>query len=104
MSNTIKPKGAARTAVEAEATQESVERSFEYDGVTYTVESGAMDDALVMEAFETDKLVTAIKVIVGNAQWKMFTSKKRSFSKDFQEFASAVLEASKGVSSGESDG
>jgi len=78
---------------------ESTELKFTYDGYDYTVDKEMITDLDVLELFEDDKLIKAIKMILGAKQWAQFRSKRRG-SKDLNDLAK-LLFAEIGVDPGE---
>jgi len=65
------------TPVEVEA-EESPNVTFEYDGDEYTVEKEKLEDLDVLEAFEKEKLLTPIRLILGEYQWDVFRKRHSS--------------------------
>lgn len=66
----------ANTPAKAEALNESIK--FEYDGESYTVAPAAEWDVEALEAFEDQKIITCVRMILGDDQWKRFKSKPRN--------------------------
>ena len=78
----------------------AVDVTFEYDGETYTVNADVIkDDIEILEAFEDNKVTTAIRAIVGPDQWRLFKAKKRGVD-DLGEFTQLVMQ-SFGMEAGE---
>lgn len=65
-------------------------RTFEYDGVEYTVPDASEWDVGVMEGIEEGHMFVAVKSLLGPEQWNAFKSKKRT-NKQFYELVSAVF-------------
>jgi hypothetical protein len=64
------------TAAKAEATKKKA--SFEYDAETYTIASTKEWGIDVIEAIEDEKIVSAIRAILGDKQWANFKKKPRT--------------------------
>lgn len=58
------------------------ERSFKYDGEEYFVEPVGDWPIDVLEAMQDDKMVIAVRAVLGPVQWALFKQKKRT-NKDF---------------------
>lgn len=91
----------AKDAVKNEATTPE-ELSFDYDGERYVYTAAVVRDLEVLEAFEDDKVIKAVRLILGPVQWGKFKLKKRT-DEDFQGICEAMFDA-KGVKPGESSG
>ncbi len=89
----------ARAALKAEAVEETTV-SFEYDGVEYVLDRDAINDVDVIEAFEDNKVATALRTILGPEQWAAFKSRKRTMT-ELGELSVALF-AAFGTSPGES--
>lgn len=46
--------------------------TFDFEGQSYTVEPSSLKDLDVLEAFEDGKLITAVRGLLGPAQWRTF--------------------------------
>lgn len=68
---------AADKALKNEAKDENVV-NFKFDGEDYTFDKRDMNDVDILELFEIDKVVTPIKMLLGDKQWAQFKSKKRT--------------------------
>lgn len=72
----VAPKpGTALAAVKAEV--DTIGTTFQFDGETYFVQPAEEWDVEVFLAAEEGKFVTAVKLLLGPAQWKRFKSKRR---------------------------
>ena len=63
------------TAARAEVTGQPIE--FSFDGELYTIEPSIEWDLGVLEAVEEDRIVTAVRLMLGAEQWSRFRSKPR---------------------------
>jgi hypothetical protein len=88
----------ARKALAVEASENSVV-SFEYDGDTYTVDKNKAKDLDVLEAFEEEKIIRPMKLILGEAQYRAFRA-KHSSSDDLEALGEAMFKVL-GVTPGE---
>ncbi len=66
----------ANTPAKAEALNAPI--TFEFDGESYTVAPAAEWDVEALEAFEDQKIITCVRMILGDEQWKRFKSKPRN--------------------------
>lgn len=64
------------TPVKAEALNQDV--TFTFDGESYTITSAAEWDLDALEAFEDQKVVTCVRLILGADQYKRFKTKRRT--------------------------
>lgn len=64
------------TAAKAEA--KSVMHPFTFDGEDYEVAPTSEWDIEAVEAFEDEKIIAAVRALLGLEQWKKFKQKKRS--------------------------
>jgi hypothetical protein len=64
------------TPVKAEALNDTIR--FSYDGEQYEIPSAADWDVDALEAFEDQKIITCVRLILGPEQWKRFKAKKRT--------------------------
>lgn len=102
MSNTTKPRltAAQKKAAAEEAANAPVD--FEYDGDQYTVPPFKEWDLDAMEAYEDGKILSCIRAVLGDDQWKVFKAGKPKM-KDFDTFCEALFAAT-GTTVGESEG
>lgn len=99
-----KMKPAAVEVVKAEAEKSSIVE-FEWEGEKYTFDAELMEsDSDILEAFEEEKMIVPVKMLLGVAQYAHFKSKgtngKRSVS-EVADMAKAMFETSKAVTPGE---
>lgn len=93
----------AKSAAKAEAaTEENTVFVYKFDGDDYKFDRNDTDDVEILEAFEDGRMVTALRAILGPAQWATFKSKKRT-SEDLNNMAEAMFKAV-GATTGESSG
>lgn len=64
------------TPAEFEAKGQKI--SFQYDGETFEVLPPAEWDVEALEAVEDQKIVTCIRLILGDEQWKRFKARPRT--------------------------
>ncbi|MEV0267722.1 hypothetical protein AB0H43_03020 [Hamadaea sp. NPDC050747] len=76
MSNTRRPTGTAATAAKAEALNAEV--TFEFDGETYTIEPADSWDLEALEEYEANRIAGCVRLVLGEAQWRKFRSKRRT--------------------------
>lgn len=67
---------AKSTPAKADALGNNV--SFEFDGDTYVIPPASEWDLDALEAFEADKVVTCVRLILGDAQWSGFRKTHRT--------------------------
>lgn len=89
----------AATALKAEA-EEVKEFSFFYDDEIYTITLEDFSDLDIMEAFEENRQVTAMKTLLGEKQWATFKTKKRTV-QHLAELMDILFEKAKGLKPGE---
>lgn len=57
---------------------EPVEKvAYNFDGVAYLLDADAVDDLEVLELLENEKLMTALRRIMGDKQWERFKESQR---------------------------
>lgn len=88
--------------IQVEAQEDITDVTFEYDGVSYTVDKNSANDVDVLEAFEDQKVITPMRFILGDVQWQKFKAKKRT-AEDLTELAEVLFKAL-GMDLGESIG
>ncbi len=94
--------GNAAEALKAEATNTNVK--VEFRGETYEIPGNAEEyDLEVMEAYEDGKLVSALRALLGEAQWSLLKTRTRPKLKDLNEIAATFL-GTVGLSSEKSEG
>lgn len=73
------------------AKSEALKKSnvFTYDGETYTVPNTTEWDLAVIEALEDEKIIAAVRAIVGLDQWAIFKKKPRKV-EDLNSFFEAI--------------
>lgn len=92
----------ARDAAMAEAKDDNI-ITFDFEQRVYTIDKNKFtDDIDILEAFEDGKIITPIKLMLGDQQWLRFKSTKPNGEK-LEAFANALLTAV-GVDMGEYDG
>lgn len=91
----------AKDAAKNEA-ENSVILEFEYDGEKYSYDKAMNKDLDVLEAFEDEKIIKAVRLLLGPKQWSTFKKKKRD-DEDFNDICEALFAAT-GVTPGESSG
>lgn len=79
----------------AEATDASI--TFDFDGETYTVDPARTKDLDTLEAFEDGRIITAIKALIGDKQYRAFRAKPERDADDLGRFVDA-LQAALGIS------
>jgi hypothetical protein len=85
----------AKTAAKAEALGEHI--TFDFDGETYEITPASEWDLDALEAFENDKVVTCVRLILGPDQWMRFRAAHKTVG-DLNRMFAAVQRA--GVGSG----
>lgn len=90
------PKKPQDHLVKAEAAGESV--SFDYDGLTYTIDRGNVDNLELMEFVEDEKYLSAIRGYLGPDQWVKWKDahrddKGRVKSEHFEPFMQHVMDS-----------
>lgn len=78
------------TAAKAEATKKP--HPFTFDGESYTVPNTTNWDLSVIEALEDEKIIAAVRAIVGLEQWAKFKKKTRKV-EDLNAFFEKISEA-----------
>lgn len=82
---------ATKDALKAEATEnESIQ--FNYNGHTYEMPHPDEWDIEVAEAHEEGKVVTALRRILGEEQWKLFKEREKPKSKDLDAFLKVMFD------------
>lgn len=66
----------ANTPAKAEALGARI--TFEFDGETYDIAPAAEWDVDALEAFEDQKIITCVRLILGAEQWQRFKAKPRT--------------------------
>ena len=75
--------------------------TFEFDGKTYTVDKEKLaEDIDILEAFEDGKIITPLKLILGDKQWLAFRAHSKPNATKLGEFAEVLFDVL-GVSPGE---
>lgn len=85
-------RGTALAAQKEEATAVEVAYPFSFDGELYHMPPADEWDLEVFELIEAGKLVTAMKMMIGDKQWRKFKSKPRKAA-EFNDFFLAGQEA-----------
>lgn len=91
-----KPPGVAKDAALAEALGQGV--TFEFGGRQYTIPPSDDWDIELVEAFERDRLVEAMKLLLGTEQWEEFR-KHHTKLRELNEFFEAATLAAHGGNS-----
>lgn len=63
-----------------------------FDGETYKVPPTNKWDIEVLESFESEKIISAVRALVGPAQWAKFKSKTRTV-EDLNAFVEVLTKA-----------
>jgi hypothetical protein len=79
------------TPAKAEATDQPV--SFSYDGKDYTISPSSEWSLDALEAFEDEKVIRFVRLVLGPVQWAAFKSTSPKV-QDFNDFMEALGEAS----------
>lgn len=80
----------AKSSETSEAPEGVGEYSFKYDDVEYFVKAVSDWPIDVLEGMQDDKLLIAIRALLGPEQWKTFKSKPRT-NKDFYAFTEELF-------------
>lgn len=91
------------STIAAEVEEEKVPEilSFEFDGKTYTVDKDKLsEDIDILEAFEDGKIITPLKMMLGEKQWLAFRAHSKPNATKLNAFAEALFEVL-GVTPGE---
>lgn len=83
--------GVALAAAKAEV--DAIGTTFVFEGETYFVQPAEEWDVEVFEAAEDGKFVSAVKLLLGAAQWKRFKAGKRRVSRDVEAIFVAAQRA-----------
>lgn len=65
-------------AEESEETTAPEAVSFEFDGVTYSIDADALDDVELLELIEEEKHILVLRGYLGREQWEEFKDSHRN--------------------------
>jgi len=67
--------------------------TFEFEGKTYEVDKSQLaEDIDILEAFEDGKIITPLKLILGNKQWTAFRAHSKPNTSKLNEFAEVLFD------------
>lgn len=81
-----------KNALKAEASDQNDPIKFEFKGYEYEMPHPDEWDIEVAEAYEDGKVVTALRHILGDEQWRLYKERERPKSKDLQAFLDSMFQ------------